>query len=78
MLFREFQTLPGTDFADTRASAGSPLCVRFPGSLAAASFSRRPAAAGRRVIHAAVRARMVDGVRALSLRDRAAADARMG
>jgi hypothetical protein len=78
MLFREFQTLPRMEFADTRASMRSPLGRHHPRNLVAVNFSGRPADVGRRVIHAVVRARAVDEVGALSLRDRAVVDARMG
>jgi hypothetical protein len=78
MLSRELQTLPRMEFTDTQASVRSPIGVRFPGRLGAMNFSGSTVAAERRVNHAVVCARAADAVSAVSLRDGAALEARMG
>lgn len=78
MQSQELQTLPKKEFPATRVDVHSPIGVRTPGILAAVSCSDKPVLAGRRIVYAAMRERMVDEIHARSLRDLTAVEARTG
>lgn len=78
MRSRELQTLLNTEFTGTRIDVRGRVGVRFPRVLVAVNFIGRPAAAGHRMVYAAVRACAADAVSALSLHDLTAVEARTG
>lgn len=75
---RGFKTLLKLKFAGTRVGVRSHVGVRFTRVPATVDFTARLGAARRRMIYAPIRTCMVDVVSALSLRDGAALEARMG